>query len=150
MGGFYLVRSLQRLDRGCGHRVPIPASNPSYIVARQTETGTGALEIPFACPECGLVSLYSGLNAHLSRVDTPCPYLADILALAYTEARCVDSNCEVRTKIHVVLDGTTRRPVCAKPPSEWEIDLAVKCACGRPLKSPLPDYQPYFVAQMPF
>lgn len=150
MSAYYLLRVLHRDDQRCGHRVPVPGSNPSYIPARQTGTDSDTAGIPFVCPECGLVSLYSGRDAHLFQSDTPCPFLVGELVLVYIEARCADSNCEARTRIHVVLDGSTRKPLCTKPVSAWEIDQAVKCEHGHPLKSPLAESQRYYLARMPF
>jgi hypothetical protein len=146
---FSIVRALHRLDQGCGHRVPVPRPIHGDTFGQPTVMPIDAVETPFACPECGLVQLYSRLHIHSMSSETPCPYQAGKLVFVYIEAGCADSNCELRTKIHVVWDAATRSPVCEKPMSGWELDRRIKCVCGHSL-SPLRDEQQFFRALMPF
>jgi len=144
-----VVRFLYRAD-ACGHHIPIPRPSRGGTFFAPTEMHVDVAHIAVACHECGRVTLYSPHNVLRLHSDSPCPYQVGRLVLVYIEAEGVHSDCEPHTTIRVLWDDATKRLVCGKPVSAWEIDPDVKCVHGRPLKSPLPDIQLYYLADMPF
>src|SRR5581483_9414714 len=149
--GFCLIRHFYDLGR-CGHYIPIPDSNPSYMRARQTGTAIDVVGIPVACPECGLVSMYSPQHIHLSHSSTGCPYREGKLDLVYVPLGCADSNCEPPTNILAVWDVSTKSFRGSRPPSTWLLDETVRCEHGHRLPNPVrdPDRCPVVTKNFPF
>jgi len=109
-----------------------------------------AAYIPVACHECGRVTLHSPHNVIRIHSDTRCPYETGSLALVYIEVEGIHSDCSPPVKIRAAWDDATKKLVCPKLVSVWEIDRDVKCPHGRPLKSPLSDSLRYYLADIPF
>ena len=150
MANFCVLTALRKADHALGHRILVPHSTPEDMLRRRTAEDAGALQSPFACPACGLVSLYSALDLYQLQSDTGCPYIAGESALVYVAAECADSNCGALTNIHGVWDVRANNFAGGKLPSAWKIDEAVSCKCNNPLKTPLKDQPRYLRAKMPF
>ena len=134
----YIRWTLHRMNQMCGHRVPVPVP-----------IQTGTYEVPFLCPECGLLTLYSRSDAGREILSTPDPYQEGKLDFVYIEVGCVGSNRESPTKIHAVQDAGSKT-LCKKPVSEWEVDQGVTCVRGHQLNfDPQKKYTTYR-AGMPF
>jgi len=150
MGSFFVLTALRGDSHQLGHHIVVPHSTPSDMLRRRTAENAGEFRAPFACPACGLVSLYSALDLYQFQSDTPSPDIEGASALVYVAAECGTSSCELPTNIHGVWDVRANKFAGDKQPKDWTIDEAVKCKCGSPLKTPLVEYPRYIVAKMPF
>jgi hypothetical protein len=151
MNNFCILTAIRTYHGQPEHRILVPHSTPTDIERRRTAKDAGVVRAPFACPVCGLVSLYSALDLYQFQFDIGCPYIAGTSALLYVAAECGDSNCGALTNIHAIWDVPANKFAGGKPPSGWTIGEDVRCSkCAGPLKAPLVDHERCIGAKMPF
>lgn len=142
---------LRQGHNNCEARIPVPVPKQTGTIEDPLGMPTDETTAAFLCPECGFVTLYS--QRHLDREigGTPDPYLEGELSLAFLLVGCVDSNCESRTKIHVVCHKKTGLPATRVPMQKWIFDSQVICERSRhPLLFLPAEYQALYLADMPF
>jgi hypothetical protein len=140
---------LRQPHRNCEARIPVPVPKQTGTIEHPLGMPEDATTAAFLCPECGFVTLYSQLHLDREIGGTPDPYSENKLSLAYLSVGCVDSNCESRTKIHVVCDKKTGTPATNVPMQKWDLDR-LKCERGDLLVFFPAEYQQFYVAEMPF
>ena len=141
---------LRQEHDNCEAHIPVPVPKQTGTIEDPLGRPKDATTAAFLCPGCGFVTLYSQLHLDRDIGGTPDLYTENKLSLAYLLVRCVDSNCEPPTKIHVVCDKTTGRPATKVPMQKWVFDKQVVCGRGHPLLFFPAEYQQFYLADMPF
>jgi hypothetical protein len=119
------------------HYIPIPRPSPLGIDASPPETANAVKKLLVACPECGLVSAYSGSDVQVQMSPRQDPFEADVCRLVSLNIECDDKKCDTPTTVHTIIDndkGTWTQKVVPKVvPKDWEFASECLCYHGHPL-----------------
>ncbi|SRR5216684_2414719 len=148
----YIRWVLRHEHQGCSAPIPVPSPIHTGAIADLGGWPKPSTTAAFLCSECGLVMSYSESDLQNHILETPDPYLHNVLDLVGVEAECGDSSCKSRKQIHAVWDVAKSNLATTIPMSEWRFDDSVQCGNGHPvrLRLRLGEGLPYYRAQMPF
>ncbi|HTA22907.1 MAG TPA: hypothetical protein VK763_05195 [Terriglobales bacterium] len=110
-----------------GHGIPIPRPSQAGIDGSLQATATNPKRVVLVCPDCGIVSAYSGQDVRDFLAPTHDPFLTDECRLFEREAGCDGSNCEAPKVIHTVESGgaQTWKPKAAA--IRWSFAESARC-----------------------
>lgn len=119
----------------CPHGCLIPIPNPTQveISSNPPATATDEPSAIVACPECGLVSLYSERDILRRAAGKPDPFEAGICHLAAIKVECDDRDCGVLTVVRTTLGSDKGLWTEKAKPIDWKFSPDCKCENGHRL-----------------
>jgi hypothetical protein len=122
------------------HLIAIP--RPIQLETRSSlpETATDDERVAVACPQCGIVSVYSALDVRPIAAATRDPFAAGLCLFVCIEVECDDNNCEALTAVHTTIGSGTGTWTHTAMPTDWRFSPDCRCENRHPLVARWRDY----------
>jgi hypothetical protein len=109
------------------HGIPIPNSILEETIASLEGIAKVEKKAIVACPECGLVSVYSESDIQSAAFPTPDPFESGECILVLVEVGCDGAGCEVPKGVHTIFETEKRTWKPRVAPKDWKFSHDARC-----------------------